>query len=227
MILITKLYFVKSFIVAVTVLTWIPQILYNYFHRVHVSFPIAFIVSLSFNKVAMPLYFRVYESNILRFSPIPGMLSLLFFILLMQIAVLYCQIVFGSRFFCPNLIAGKNLNLYKSLEDVLKLGEELNKNDCIICINPLIPTEEKRDTEIGQSEDESAEKSVVPLQKTSIIRLIKKKMKLKLFEFHQSRIGRNNPFIITTCNHVFHSKCLNEWLKHKQECPTCRSELKL
>jgi hypothetical protein len=27
------------------------------------------------------------------------------------------------------------------------------------------------------------------------------------------------------CDHLFHKKCLEEWLKHKNECPLCRTEL--
>ena len=27
------------------------------------------------------------------------------------------------------------------------------------------------------------------------------------------------------CNHVFHHKCLDEWVKYKPECPTCRNEI--
>ena len=30
---------------------------------------------------------------------------------------------------------------------------------------------------------------------------------------------------ILSCNHIFHTKCLNEWLKKKEECPLCRIEL--
>ncbi len=27
------------------------------------------------------------------------------------------------------------------------------------------------------------------------------------------------------CKHVFHHKCLDEWVKYKPECPTCRSQI--
>lgn len=28
-----------------------------------------------------------------------------------------------------------------------------------------------------------------------------------------------------SCNHLFHKECLDEWVKHKQECPVCRSSI--
>lgn len=31
--------------------------------------------------------------------------------------------------------------------------------------------------------------------------------------------------MITPCGHIFHAKCLDQWLDVKMECPTCRSAL--
>lgn len=28
-----------------------------------------------------------------------------------------------------------------------------------------------------------------------------------------------------TCNHLFHSKCISEWVKYKSECPICRNKV--
>jgi hypothetical protein len=33
----------------------------------------------------------------------------------------------------------------------------------------------------------------------------------------------NDNFIVTHCKHLFHNKCLIEWLNNKFTCPTCRS----
>jgi len=32
--------------------------------------------------------------------------------------------------------------------------------------------------------------------------------------------------ILPNCNHVFHKKCVDKWLKSKSNCPICRNELK-
>ncbi len=31
---------------------------------------------------------------------------------------------------------------------------------------------------------------------------------------------------LPSCNHVFHKKCVDKWLKSKSNCPICRNELK-
>jgi hypothetical protein len=32
--------------------------------------------------------------------------------------------------------------------------------------------------------------------------------------------------ILPDCNHIFHKKCVDKWLKTKSNCPICRNELK-
>jgi len=58
-------------------------------------------------------------------------------------------------------------------------------------------------------------------------RIIKffRRLYLQMTEFtHVEMNIKNKPFMITPCNHYFHASCLESWLKHKRECPTCRNE---
>ena len=36
----------------------------------------------------------------------------------------------------------------------------------------------------------------------------------------------NNKYSLTICNHIFHNKCIYQWLKIKNTCPICREILK-
>jgi len=32
-------------------------------------------------------------------------------------------------------------------------------------------------------------------------------------------------YMETPCEHAFHAKCLEEWIKYKRQCPICRAVL--
>ena len=47
-----------------------------------------------------------------------------------------------------------------------------------------------------------------------------------MFDFHVAgNIKDRKPFMVTKCGHLFHSSCLEAWLKQKKECPCCRKEI--
>ncbi len=46
-----------------------------------------------------------------------------------------------------------------------------------------------------------------------------------LFEFNEYRTIEKKPFILTPCQHAFHAKCLESWLREKRECPTDRTPI--
>lgn len=34
-----------------------------------------------------------------------------------------------------------------------------------------------------------------------------------------------NPVLMTNCSHIFHKKCLNQWITHQKICPCCRKDI--
>jgi hypothetical protein len=46
-----------------------------------------------------------------------------------------------------------------------------------------------------------------------------------LFDFHEIKLKKKKPFMVTPCGHVFHTNCLEAWLKQKRECPTDRTPI--
>jgi len=47
-----------------------------------------------------------------------------------------------------------------------------------------------------------------------------------LFNFHEVELVKTKkPYMLTPCNHVFHTSCLEYWFKQKRDCPTCRNPI--
>lgn len=59
-----RFYFNKSYIFAAIMLTWLPQILYNFIYNNKRSMPLINIILMSINRVALPIYIRGFKDNI-------------------------------------------------------------------------------------------------------------------------------------------------------------------
>ena len=61
--------------------------------------------------------------------------------------------------------------------------------------------------------------------KENILKRFFKKFYNFLFEFHDYKFFLNKKFMLTPCSHVYHSICMERWIKHKNECPIDRFPL--
>ena len=60
-------------------------------------------------------------------------------------------------------------------------------------------------------------------KKNKIKKYFAKKFQNLVEYFKYSQVRKE--YMITPCNHVFHSDCLEKWIDKKLECPFCRSKL--
>lgn len=347
--------------------------------------PLLAIFSISINKLLIPCYFRAFEKNMFHFSVVKNLSLIIVIIIILEIVVMYSQIVFGPRFFYFNNYFDDRTSLYKSKQELLTFRKDFDKADCLICLNPLLnlvildpETANLRDNTLLSEQDDNIklkavnqnkldnyEKNKLLCSKNSKVMiskefplesignklgsktspaisnkaindhdfleefhsasenefpnsLVKKssnnsndfeiqennvnnttnntefnnnqiidsktrtnvkvkmnqsndslhsilnldsrnqpntddkgyltiesyyeytenikmsyyclkyfltKLWIKFFEFHESRWGRKTLFMLTKCLHAFHSECLENWLKQKGECPTCRAEI--
>jgi hypothetical protein len=132
----------------------------------------------------------------------------------------------GARWFMPNSMQPKIYNFYKSKQEILKEINNADNIDCVICLFSLI------NKNVMESDDHTGFKSVnavddfieIGLPKSEIKQKLKKRLNsfcMILFNFHVPDVEKK-PFMMTPCNHAFHTYCLETWFKQKKECPNCR-----
>lgn len=90
--------------------------------------------------------------------------------------------------------------------------------DCAICLNGLFSSEAFRKmNDAGDFE--------VNLEEPSKCKQFLRRIDNILFDFHEYHFFQKKPYMITPCNHAFHTECLDAWIKQKRECPTCRTPI--
>jgi len=237
---VAKFYYSPSFIFFNFIMVWIPQIIFNIYYKNRVSFPILYNISIILNRIFPSVYFNFVKNNFLRIPNNRKYIEIInISILLILTIFLYSQTLFGPRWFLPFLLV-KEYNFYIDEEDLKKIKkDDIYNLECFICLSEIIPKEKRNnnnnnyfsDNNYGYNETDNLvididEKSMDKLGLNNKNKCIEKCFGNKsiLFNFHEyNKNILNKPFMITPCNHVFHSECLEEWFKMKKKCPYCRA----
>ena len=61
-------YFDKTYTFFAIGMTWIPQIVHNAVYKNRLSFPLLYIFITTINKIFVPLYYRTFKGNFLKFE---------------------------------------------------------------------------------------------------------------------------------------------------------------
>jgi len=177
------------------------------------------------------------------------------FILIIQHLFMYLQVKYDGNFFlCKKLKESCEIKTnikYISEKELINLkGDIILNNECMICMHKLneknftidkeeniVETEEFKDCSINKVENLSSKEIIhissqnkkIPCEANMFRKNIHRKF-LRIFEilfnFHKYNSISKEEFILTTsCNHIFHTNCLNDWIKIKNQCPVDRREL--
>lgn len=240
---VAKFYYSPSFILFNFVMVWLPQIISNIYYKNRVSFPIIYNIGIIMNRIFPSFYFNFVKNNFLRIPNNRKYIEIInISILLVLTIVLYSQTLFGPRWFLPMLLV-KEYNFYIDEEELKKIKKnDIYNLECFICLMEIISKEKNNNNNInsdnsslgynyGFNETDNLvidinEKSMENIELNNKYKCIEKYFGNKsiLFNFHEySKNILNKPFMITPCNHIFHSDCLEEWFKIKKECPNCRT----
>ena len=131
--------------------------------------------------------------------------------------------------------------------------ESVSKEECCICLDNL--NKEQEEINYNLKEEEIFEIDSNNVNKKSDEKKVVTELNINDFQFNQNNLSfksklynllrkikfsikkifvikksieektKNKKFVITPCNHVFHSECLKNWIEAKSVCPLCNAQL--
>ena len=201
--------------------TWIFQIIHSVRMGTRPPMSKSYIILSTLGKLFLPVYLKAYEGNLFELKPSYLKVSLLLSIVFIQVLILLIQKSFGGKAIVPRCWKKLGYNYYR---ESINVEEHISKNpDCAICLGELT---KEPDLEINV-EGEKVDENLHPQRS-----LFEKLIKLFCIGFWISKINylfnsqnQKKKYMITPCDHVFHTFCLEQWMAQKNECPYCKQKI--
>ncbi|KAH8891328.1 hypothetical protein GQ53DRAFT_649395 [Thozetella sp. PMI_491] len=206
---------------------WIPQIARNIQRNSRRAFAWRFMIGQSIFRLAPLAYFYLRKDNILFAQPDRLSFACLALWLWIQLWILAFQDILGPRFGIPASWTPEAWDYHPILrEDGVEAGG-LPIGLLAGTSAPSSPTLERARTLEKERERQG-----------TIMRTIDCAICRETLEVQVVRAGHEDPtaggvagvlarrsYMVTPCRHIFHSACLEGWLRFRLQCPICREEL--
>ncbi|EFC39083.1 predicted protein [Naegleria gruberi] len=185
----------------------VPQIISNFVYNTRKSVDLVYLTSLVVFFSFLVLYFGTRPENFLEFKTNYTYCFLILSYMYIQYGIFLAQNLIDPRL---NILSTHlfgfmlppKYNYHRPIpESMLEEGE----CKCVICMSEI---------EIPEN-DTTSDALLVEVNNNSTLTNRKKKA-----ENYSSK-----DFMVTPCNHVFHTVCLEKWKEYKLECPLCKKDL--
>eukprot|EP00347_Sterkiella_histriomuscorum_P004919 403358576 len=177
-------------------LVWVPQIIKNIQYCSRNTPNIGFAISQQLLVSFLPLYLRGCPNNLLKIKPQPGFCFLYALFISLQFIILFVQKYKGPRFMIPRSFRPNTYDYVRKFRDVDDLESASQSEEQSYLNDECVVCMHNLRFEVDES--------------------------MQLVDGSQVRA---KSFMQTPCNHKFHAKCLQSWMKVKMECPVCRKIL--
>ena len=134
------------YISILSIALWTPQIIHNIIDNNKYMYPTFYILSTTIDRMIYPLYFRGYGNNFFQLKNDLYLMAALLSLILISIIILYLQAIIGPRFMLPQKYQKNNTIFYKSREELLEESPDCIKEECVICLSPLIEGNSNNDS---------------------------------------------------------------------------------
>ena len=135
---ISSFYTNKIYITALSFVLWTPQIVHNIMSNNKYIYPTFYIFATTIDRLIYPLYFRGYKENFYQLKSDRAFIIVLLIFIFITIIILYLQTFLGARFMLFFSYPKKIKEFHKSKEELLEERPDSIKEECVICLSPLI-----------------------------------------------------------------------------------------
>ena len=204
---------------------WLFQIIYSTIYRLKPSYSKKYILISSINKIFIAVYLKGNKYNFLELKPNYFKIVIIVFIISVECIILILQKNVSTQILIPKKFRKTGFNYYRDHVDITK---HISQNrDCVICLDSLIDDnindndDNKNDNIINNGNYKKVKNNI--FMKNKILKLFYFKIKQFLESLKNENVKKK--YMITPCDHVFHTVCLEKWMELKNECPYCRQKI--
>ncbi|KAG2186648.1 hypothetical protein INT44_002872 [Umbelopsis vinacea] len=186
---------------------WVPQIYRNVIRGSRRALSHRYVIGMSLTRLVIPLYYYACPHNILAHESTKWVWVLAAYVML-QVAVLMIQDVWDPRFFVPERYLPERYNYHPILPNE---DEETTVDVKVVGVN----ASEEAESSEGESKHTPGRDCAIcmlPVNATT------------QGSAGLQALGRAT-YMVTPCHHLFHTECLEKWMRIKLECPVCRAYL--
>lgn len=196
---------------------WVPQIYRNVIRNCRQALRWEFVVGQSVARLIPIVYLYTVEDNILFVEIDPNVAYALMGWVWIQIWALISQEILGPRFFVPNGWAPPAYDYHPILrEDDQEAGASM----------PIGFTQTAENSGMTSSETTEGKRlfdCAICMQnlEVPVVRAGDNREENSM----ATTIFSRRTYMVTPCRHIFHSACLEGWMRYRLQCPICRDNL--
>lgn len=211
---------------------WVPQIYRNLMRNCRKALRWDFVVGQSILRLFPFLYFLMAPSNVLSIRPDWASACAMAGWVWLQAWVLASQDILGPRFFVPRGWAPPAYDYHPMLRDSAGPDEDLETGDVVSIVSLRA---EERDV-VSDPKDDGKERSKDRKRVMFDCAICMQDIEVPVLSAPTSAGGSNvsegatsllsrRTYMVTPCRHIFHTACLESWMRLRLQCPICRESV--
>lgn len=211
---------------------WVPQIYRNIMRNSRRALSWQYMIGQSVVRLIPIAYFYLYPSNIIFSRTDPISFVMLAGWVWVQLCILGFQDILGPRFGIPNSWTPEAWDYHPILREDSVEGGGLP----IGLVSSLSPDSSPRIERMKSGgEFKSKINRVDQNDRVQVIdcAICCEDLEVKIIKAGENDAGASSvagilarrQYMVTPCRHIFHSHCLENWMRFRLQCPICREEL--